>query len=116
MPSPAWYLRANGGNLFELPKPLRTKGMGIDQLPAHIRESPVLTGNNLARLRNTEVLPTDAELKEFAANPMYRYLVQTHAHNSAEKQRQLHLLAQKLLEEGRVHEGWKALLVAGMEK
>lgn len=110
-----WYMRANGDNLFELPKPLRTKGMGIDQLPPHIRQSTVLTGNNLARLGNTETLPTEAELKEFASEPMYRYLVQTHEQNPSEKMRQIHLLAQRLLEEGRVHEAWKALLVSQME-
>ncbi|MFC6997572.1 flavin reductase family protein [Rufibacter roseus] len=110
-----WYLRAIPDSLFELLKPLRTKGMGVDQLPDHIRNSSVLTGNNLARLGNTETIPTEAELQEFASEPMYRYLVQTHENNKEEKERQIHLLAQRLLEEGRVHEAWKALLVCGRE-
>ncbi|WP_370457551.1 flavin reductase family protein [Rufibacter sp. XAAS-G3-1] len=105
-----WYLRAQGDCLFELPKPLQNKGMGIDQLPAHIKNSSVLTGNNLARLGNTQKLPTTAEIQEFRNEPIYRYLVQTHQQNFQELERQLHLLAQKLLEEGRVPEAWKALL------
>ncbi len=110
-----WYLRATPDSLFQLPKPLRTKGMGIDQLPSHIRQSSVLTGNNLARLGNTQSLPTEAELNGFASEPFYRYLVQTHENNPAEKRRQLHLLAQRLLDEGREQDAWKTLLLAQQE-
>ena len=49
-----WYLRASGDSLFELPKPVRNKGIGVDQLPEHILNSNLLTGNNLGRLGNTE--------------------------------------------------------------
>jgi flavin reductase (DIM6/NTAB) family NADH-FMN oxidoreductase RutF len=108
-----WYLRAQGDCLFELPKPLQNKGMGIDQLPAHIRQSSVLTGNNLARLGNTQLLPSVEEVQEFKHEPIYRYLTQTHQQNPEEQERQIHLLAQKLLEEGRVQEAWKALLTIG---
>ncbi|RNI31699.1 flavin reductase family protein [Rufibacter latericius] len=111
-----WYLRAQGDCLFELPKPLQNKGMGIDQLPAHIRQSPVLTGNNLARLGNTQAMPTEAEVQEFANEPLYRYVVQKHQHNPTELERQIHLLAKSLLEEGRVQEAWKALLTLTLLK
>ncbi|WP_232058364.1 flavin reductase family protein [Nibribacter ruber] len=107
-----WYLRANGDCLFELPKPLQSKGMGIDQLPAHIRTSKVLTGNNLARLGNTEAMPTPEELRAYEHEPMLRYMLQTHAQDTQEQERQLHLFAQKMLEEGRVQDAWKVLLLA----
>ncbi|WP_066838398.1 flavin reductase family protein [Rufibacter ruber] len=106
-----WYLRANGDSLFELPKPVRNKGIGIDQLPAHIRNSTVLTGNNLARLGNTEAIPSQEEVQAFAQDPMYRYLAQKYADNRIEMEKQMHLLAQRLLAEGRVPEAWKVLLV-----
>ncbi|MFB9863882.1 flavin reductase family protein [Rufibacter immobilis] len=105
-----WYLRATGDALFELPKPVRNKGIGIDQLPQHIRNSNVLTGNNLARLGNTEVIPSEAEVQAFLREPIYQYLLQKHQDNPTEKERQTHLLAQRLLEEGRVADAWKALL------
>ncbi|KAA6435928.1 flavin reductase family protein [Rufibacter glacialis] len=111
-----WYLRAQGDCMFELPKPLQNQGIGVDQLPAHIRNSAVLTGNNLARLGNTTTLPTPAEVQEFANEPMYRYLLQTHQHNPKEAERQVHLLAKKLLEEGRTLEAWKALLTLTLPK
>ena len=41
-----WYTRAAPG-LFEVPKPLTRLGIGVDAIPAEIRESRVLTGNDL---------------------------------------------------------------------
>lgn len=59
-----WYTRANEDALFEIPKPLRTKGIGVDQLPQHVRESDLLTANNLGRLGNVEKHPSSAEINE----------------------------------------------------
>lgn len=56
------YNRASQDTLFEIPKPIRTQGIGIDQLPAHVRNSELLTGNNLGRLGNLERLPTPEEI------------------------------------------------------
>jgi len=58
----SWYVRANPEAIFEIPKPLRTKGIGIDHLPKSIRVSKVLTGNQLARLGNVEALPSQEEI------------------------------------------------------
>ena len=49
-----WYCRASGNTLFEVEKPIATMGIGIDKIPAHIRNSKVLTGNNLGQLGNVE--------------------------------------------------------------
>lgn len=51
-----WYSRSNTDSLFEVPKPLVTKGIGFDQLPESIRYSKVFTGNDLGMLANVEVL------------------------------------------------------------
>src|SRR5690606_4575965 len=53
----SWYTHANGDSLFEIPKPLVSKGIGVDSLPKEIRNSTVLTGNDLAMLGNVEFLP-----------------------------------------------------------
>lgn len=54
-----WYSRAKNG-LFEVPKPLRTLGVGVDALPEAIRKSRILTGNDLGMLGNVERLPDGA--------------------------------------------------------
>ncbi|PQB05806.1 flavin reductase family protein [Aureitalea marina] len=51
-----WYGRSKLG-LFEVPKPLRTLGIGVDSLPESVRQSTILTGNDLGRLGNLEALP-----------------------------------------------------------
>jgi flavin reductase (DIM6/NTAB) family NADH-FMN oxidoreductase RutF len=59
-----WYSRANVDALFEIPKPLQTKGIGVDHLPKHVQESTVLTANNLGRLGNIEQLPSENDIAE----------------------------------------------------
>lgn len=56
-----WYTRASGDALFEIRKPTRIKGIGIDQLPSSIKESRILTGNELAKLGGLEKLPSRDE-------------------------------------------------------
>ncbi len=95
-----WYCRAQGDSLFEIPKPLRTLGMGIDQLPAAIRNSEVLTGNNLARLANVERIPDKKPLPEPEATFV----------REAIDRRAVHAFAQKLLAEGDTELAWQVLL------
>jgi hypothetical protein len=64
-----WYCRATGEALFEIPKPLRTRGIGVDQLPTPVRESTVLTGNELGRLGNAERIPDAADLEALYTDP-----------------------------------------------
>ncbi|WP_372945691.1 flavin reductase family protein [Muriicola sp.] len=59
-----WYSRARSG-MFEVPKPLSSKGIGVDSLPEEVRRSPVLTGNDLGMLGNVESLPSGESVEEF---------------------------------------------------
>ncbi|MBT9392503.1 flavin reductase family protein [Hymenobacter sp. NST-14] len=109
-----WYCRATGGSLFEVAKPNRNLGIGIDQLPEFLRTSSVLTGNNLGRLANLEAgsLPTAAEVADFRQEPLVSYTLSQY-HGSPSRQREeLILLGQKLLEDGRLLDAWKTLLLA----
>ncbi|WP_449389459.1 flavin reductase family protein [Chryseobacterium lineare] len=83
-----WYSRNNENNLFEVPKPLVTKGIGFDLLPEQIKLSKVFTGNDLGMLANVEVLPEG----DF------------HADETAHKN------AQQLLLESKIDEAWRELI------
>lgn len=96
----SWYCRAQGDALFSIPKPLRTQGIGIDQLPAAIRESPVLTGNNLARLANVEEVPSKMDLPKEVALKL----------KSLTGNKELHGLARDYLEKGDTLLAWQILL------
>jgi flavin reductase (DIM6/NTAB) family NADH-FMN oxidoreductase RutF len=60
-----YYCRADAQSIFEVPKPRTKDILGIDGLPVAIRESNVLTGNQLARLANCKALPTKEEIDNF---------------------------------------------------
>lgn len=83
-----WYSRNNENNLFEVPKPLITKGIGFDLLPDAIKYSKVFTGNDLGMLANVEVLPSE----------------------NCHDDENIHLEAQKFLLESKIDEAWKILV------
>lgn len=63
-----YYCRAHGNAIFEVFKP-KWNGIGIDALPAFIRESPYLTGADLAKLAGIKEIPQkDESLKLQAFN------------------------------------------------
>lgn len=105
-----WYSRASGSNIFEVAKPLAKKGIGIDQIPAGIRYSEVLTGNNLGQLGNVEQLPSDDAISHFSTEPEVRAILDGLDADSDAKQQELHKLAVKYLAEGQVENAWKILL------
>lgn len=92
-----WYCRASGDALFEIPKPLMTKGIGVDQLPLSVRNSAVLTGNNLGRLGNMEQLPTEGDIAAARAIPDVAAAL---ALPTAEQLNALHRVVQRQLEAG----------------
>ncbi|HOY16878.1 MAG TPA: flavin reductase family protein, partial [Haliscomenobacter sp.] len=99
-----WYARAFGDALFEIPKPLLTKGIGIDALPEAIRNSSILTGNNLGRLGNLEVLPDAAAIELMRTDSEA-------AEALAKGADALHRLAQQRLDAGNTEEALKILLL-----
>ncbi len=60
----SFYSRAKDG-FFEIPKPLSTLGIGVDALPIDVKNSNILTGNDLGLLANVEELPSETEIKSF---------------------------------------------------
>ncbi|MEM8764776.1 MAG: flavin reductase family protein [Bacteroidota bacterium] len=96
----SWYIRAAKEALFEIPKPIRTKGIGVEALPQGIRESEILTGNNLGRLGNLEKLPTKDEVTAAAQDDEVRMMSKKMGDDYAALKLQLHWIAQRILAEG----------------
>ncbi|MBB6328594.1 flavin reductase (DIM6/NTAB) family NADH-FMN oxidoreductase RutF [Algoriphagus iocasae] len=105
-----WYSRANGDSLFQIPKPLRTKGIGIDQIPDEIRNSSILTGNNLGRLGNVESLPMESDVEEYSLRQEIREIRLRFVNDVESWLDHIHLLAKEKLELGEVEEAWLILL------
>ncbi|GAB3999356.1 flavin reductase family protein [Spirosoma daeguense] len=103
-----WYCHAQGDALFEVPRP--RIGIGVDQLPADIRNSAILTGNDLGQLGSISTLPTLDEIREFRASGVLDTLVDEAQHGCQYLPDLLHLRAKQLLAQNKVQEAWLTLL------
>jgi len=102
-----WYCKVDETNLFEVEKPNIQLGIGVDALPESIRNSHILTGNDLGQLANVTQMPDpdpgfdDDHVKQ---------IVQYYSLNPEEMARELHQYAHKLLLQGKVDAAWQVLL------
>ena len=97
----SFYSRARDG-FFEIPKPISTLGIGVDSIPEDIRNSTVLTGNNLGVLGNVESIPTQMDVDNFAKE---------HPEWIGIKETKKHTFAQEYLNKNDVESAWKVLLL-----
>jgi flavin reductase (DIM6/NTAB) family NADH-FMN oxidoreductase RutF len=99
-----YYSRARSG-FFELPKPLSSLGIGVDNFPDEVKNSMILTGNDLGMLANVEALPAENEVQKFIKSVSERYPdISTTSH------REKHKLAHNYLSFGDIQSAWKILL------
>jgi flavin reductase (DIM6/NTAB) family NADH-FMN oxidoreductase RutF len=97
----SFYTRARDG-FFEIPKPITTIGIGVDALPIEIKNSKVLTGNNLGLLGNITQLPTQEAVNNFGKeHPKFIGLETTKKHT----------FVQEYLKNNEVESAWKVLLL-----
>jgi flavin reductase (DIM6/NTAB) family NADH-FMN oxidoreductase RutF len=102
-----WYCKVDENSLFKVAKPNIELGIGVDSLPDSIRNSKVLTGNNLGQLANVNEMPSvdpafdDDKLKK---------IIQYYSVNPDDMETELHLYARELLYQGKVNEAWQVLL------
>ena len=99
-----YYSRAKTG-FFEVPKPLRTRGIGIDAMPEKIKNSMIFTGNELGMLGNIEALPTAEAIADFVKS-----IGEHHADINEMTHREKHKIARNYLSYGDVASAWKLLL------
>ena len=102
-----WYCKVNETNLFKVNKPNTQLGIGVDALPDGVRNSSILTGNHLGMLGNVHDLPT--------VNPAFtddrlKNIIQYYAISPAEMEKELHVYAAELLNNGKVEDAWQILL------
>jgi len=99
------YSRAKEG-FFEIPKPIATLGIGVDAIPEHIKNSTILTGNDLGMLGNVEQIPSEEEIATFEKQTAERC-----PHTLKASQEDMHKKAHEYLEKGDVATAWKILLI-----
>jgi flavin reductase (DIM6/NTAB) family NADH-FMN oxidoreductase RutF len=97
----SYYSRARDG-FFEIPKPISTLGIGVDAIPLEIRNSSVLTGNNLGMLGNVDQIPNTNTVDNFAKE---------HPEFIGLETSKKHTFAQEYLKINDVESAWKVLLI-----
>ncbi len=102
-----WYSVVTPENLFEVDKPNIRNGIGIYALPVNIRNSSLLTGNQLARLANLHEYPLiDPAFSDERLTNIFLYFSLA----PDEMERELHTYAAELLRHDKVAEAWQVLL------
>lgn len=105
-----WYCRASGESIFEVQKPNPKIGIGYDQLPIRIRNSFILSGNDLAKLANFNKIPSEELVEIFKENTDIARILNA-GFDDEETREELHKHAKHLLENNEVKAAWKTLLI-----
>lgn len=88
----AYYVRASGEAIHTILQPVEQLGIGFGHLPPGVRNSPVLTGNNLGQLAALPEAPSPESLAALRSDRYVSDLLQ-----GPDPERALHLYAQKEL-------------------
>ena len=84
-------------------------GIGVDRIPLDIRNSNILTGNNLGQLGNIETFPNETDVNDFRLMELADIFV-ANEDNGVQLEIELHKKAKEYLDKGKVQEAWMTLL------
>lgn len=105
-----WYCRASGDSIFEVEKPNTKLGIGFDALPNSIKNSTVLSGNDLAKLANIHSFTESIGIDKSKENSDIAILFKSSS-NKVNARKELHRQAKILLAKNNITEAWKILLI-----
>ena len=104
------YTRAGETTMFEMPKSLATKGIGVDNIPDGIKNSIVLSRNDLGRLGNVAKLPDKEAIRIYTNDSSIKELREKFKNDRESFFFHLHVYAKELLADGKIEEAWLTLL------
>ena len=105
-----WYCHANEHSMFTLERPGGNGVLGVDGLPEEIRNSTVLTGNDLGRLGNLDAMPSDSEIRNASEKEEVKMILKEFDDNNDELRNALHRLGKALVEAGKVKEALAVMM------
>lgn len=134
-----FYCRASGESVFEVEKPVNTKGIGYDQIPDFMKKSNIYSANNLGKFGNIKSLPSKDDVSHYIqevkqlTKPKLEYssglvnflrkekdfegllqvVLSANRFNNDEKQVLLEECAKIALESNKTEIAWKIALFAG---
>jgi len=107
----AYYVRASGNALFTVAQDQEIIALGFDKLPNHIKNSSVLTGNQIGLIAGLTKFPTEEEIADFGRNtPALAPILGLKTNSESNFYQQLHLLAQQFILKNELEAAFKTLL------
>ena len=104
-----WYCRADKNSMFEIQKPITTCGIGFDALPTDIRNSSILSGNDLGQLAGIEQLPNETDVNEYKLLELSELFLSLEE-DAVQLEIEIHKRAKDLLTRNLLEEAWLTLL------
>src|SRR5687768_5677496 len=101
----AYYVRASGQAIHTVVQDYLPVTIGYDNLPMQIKNSPILTGNDLGKLAGMLSFPTAEEISMINQNEVVKSIA------SQQSQASLHYLAKTFLDKGDVSTGFSILMM-----
>lgn len=104
-----WFCRPNTSSMFKIHRHARELVIGFDAIPKDIRNSTILSGNDLGKLGGVLELPDETEVNEYKLMELSELFISLEDAPS-QLETKLHQLAKNHLEKDEVEEAWKILL------
>ena len=104
-----WYCRTDSNSMFEIKKPISTKGIGFDEMPNEVLNSTILSGNDLGKLGGIEALPDETDVNEFRLIELSELFLEFED-NAKALEIALHKKAKYFLSKNQLKAAWKTLL------
>ncbi len=108
----AYYTRASGDSIFTVVQPVTKISIGVDALPESVRNSRVLSGNDLGILGGLEALPTADEIAKIKESDMVQALILSCGDDATALRTRLHHYAKSEIGKGNKELAMKVLVLS----
>lgn len=108
-----FWARVGSDNIIQVPafKMGDDLGLGFDQLPDGIRQSPYLTGNDIARIATQHAFPSNQQIEEVKQADFMQEIIAKHDGNFAGLEKELHQRAKVEVVRGSIELAFQILMV-----
>ncbi len=106
------YARAFSDSIFAIKQPPAEIAIGFDNLPGHLKNSHILTGNQLAMLAGVTQLPSQEQANEFGRLPDIQRWTDMLKGNHKENISMTHQKVKDYLKNNDVSSAWKIVILA----
>jgi len=106
-----WYCETNFESLFEVAKPNKKLGIGVDNIPNEIKENSLFDENDIGKLGNIDNIPKKEDVILFVEKNIEINQIIKEKHNHKNIKIILFKKAKEFLNKNELGKAWKTLLI-----